>query len=180
MTGRRETAWLAMTLAVTLLLGGCDRGMDDLHAFVARARAQKVTKIPPIPHMKSYAVFHYEQAGRRDPFVPEQSSEELARAAASDTGIHPDANRPRQVLEQYPLDALRMMGTLSFGGVLYALVAAPDDIVHRVTLGSYMGQNYGRVVNITPTAIDLVETVPNGFGGWQHKSTKLALASAAR
>ncbi|TAM10658.1 MAG: hypothetical protein EPN72_09330 [Nevskiaceae bacterium] len=179
MTGGRAAALAAAVLA-TLALGACGSNLNDLQAFVAKARAQKVTQIPPIPHMTPYQVFSYAQAGRRDPFVPDQPSTELARTGATDNGIQPDLNRPRQALEQFPLDALRMVGTLTFAGVQYALVSAPDDVVHRVTVGNYMGQDYGRVVNVTPVAIDLIETVPDGFGGWQHKSTKLALASEAR
>lgn len=167
----------ALAVLAALALGGCGSNMDDLRTFVAAARAHKVAKIPPIPKMTPYVAFTYRQAGRRDPFVPEPSSNGPASVAASDNGIHPDSNRPRQPLEQYPLDALRMVGTLSFKGVLYAMVSAPDNVIHRVTAGDYMGQNFGRIVKITPDAVELTEIVPNGFGGWQHKSTKLALSS---
>lgn len=166
----------ALVASLALVLAGCSDNMNDLRSFVAKARAQKVTKIAAIPQMTPYVPFTYEQNDRRDPFVPAGNDEHAKTpTVAADSTIHPDFNRPRQALEQYPLDALHMVGTLSFNKVQYAMVSAPDGVVHRVTVGDYMGQQFGRVVKITSTQVDLSEIVPNGFGGWERKPTKLAL-----
>ncbi|HEU0197310.1 MAG TPA: pilus assembly protein PilP [Nevskiaceae bacterium] len=167
---------LLLAVALALLLAGCGGSNQDLHAFVARVRAQRVTHIPPIPKMTSYVAFTYKQAGRRDPFVPEESTAREVPASHASTGLHPDFKRPRQPLEQYPLDSLHMLGTLTFGGTVYALVSAPDGIVHRVTAGQYMGQHFGRIVAITSNTVALSEIVPDGFGGWKHRTAKLSLA----
>lgn len=172
-------AWCAIGVLVLLALGlaGCEHNMNDLHQFVAQARAKKVTKIPPIPHMTPYTPFSYEQAGRRDPFVPAEANKgKKTDQHVTSNGVHPDFSRPPQPLEQYPLDALHMVGTMNFSGVRYAMVTAPDGVIHRVTVGNYMGKHYGRVMKITATAIQLKEIIPDGFGGWRYQATSLSMA----
>ena len=93
------------------------------------------------------------------------------------SGPRPDADRPRQPLEQFPLDALQMVGVLDFAGAHYAMIKAPDGIVYRVAVGGYMGQNYGRVTRIEADRVDLEETVPNGFGGWDQRPAALRMVA---
>ncbi|MDN5872852.1 MAG: pilus assembly protein PilP [Sinobacteraceae bacterium] len=170
-----STAGVSLVLALTL--AGCGNDMSDLHQFVATARAQKVTQIPPIPKMTPYVPFAYDQASRRDPFVPADANQDKsAQKHHSASGIHPDFNRPPQPLEQYPLDALRMVGTLTFNNILYAMIAAPDGIIHRVSVGNYMGKHYGRIMKITASEVDLKEIIPDGFGGWRYKTATLRMA----
>ncbi len=92
------------------------------------------------------------------------------------SGIRPDVNRPREALEEYPLDSLRMVGTLEQGGQMWALVRAEDGTIHRVQPGNYVGQNYGRITRITESKIELVEIVPDGLGGWMERPATLALS----
>jgi type IV pilus assembly protein PilP len=87
----------------------------------------------------------------------------------------PDRNRNREPLEEFPVDSLRMVGTIDFNGHTYALVKAPDSVIHRVTIGDHMGQNYGKIVTITPSEVDLSEVIPDGFGGWTERPASLAL-----
>ena len=86
-----------------------------------------------------------------------------------------DPNRRKQVLEQFPLDALDMVGTIGEGGGLVALVMAPDKVTYRVRPGIYMGQAEGRVTTVTTDRIDLVELVPDGAGGWLERPASIAL-----
>jgi type IV pilus assembly protein PilP len=75
-------------------------------------------------------------------------------------------NRRKEALEAYPIDALRMVGTLARGGSLWALIQAPDQTISRVSVGNYLGENYGRVTDIGDNRVNLVEIIPNGTGGW--------------
>ena len=83
--------------------------------------------------------------------------------------------RSREFLEQFPLDTMRMVGTLQLQGRNYGLVQGKDGLVHRVLPGSYMGQNEGRVTSITNTKIALIEIVPDGVGGYIERPAALAL-----
>lgn len=157
-------------LVLALLLAGCGRGMGDLEEWVAEVKARKSTAIEPIPQMKQFEPFAYEAGDRRDPFEAAQAQDNTA----SD-GPMPDQNRNREPLEEFPLDSLRMLGVISSAGRTYAMVKAPDGVVHRVTLKDHLGQNYGEITGITETEVSLLEWVPDGFGGWIQRPATLAL-----
>lgn len=165
---------LLLALLPALLVAGCGKGMDDLEQWVSEVKARKSTTIAPIPQIKPYEAFSYEVAGRRDPFVPVQPQQPAS--AASGAGPHPDFKRNKEALEEYPVDALRMQGTIRTPHAVYALVKAPDNVIHRVGIGSHMGQNYGEVKTITDTEITLSELVADGFGGWLQRAAVLALS----
>jgi type IV pilus assembly protein PilP len=130
---------LAGLLLATLLLSGCGRSMTDLEEWVAEVKSRKSTKIAPIPTIKPYEAFAYDPSGRRDPFVAvEPSRPEEGKAG----GPQPDRTRPPEVLEQFPLDGLRMQGTIRTSKAVFALVKAPDMVVYRVSVGAHMGQNF--------------------------------------
>lgn len=158
--------------AAGLLLAACSSDMSDLERYVAEVRSRKSTAIPPIPQIKQFEAFVYQPGNRRDPFI--EVKPEPAAAAAS--GPRPDPNRNREPLESFPLDALRMVGTIKTPGGVFAMVRAPDNIIHRLTVKNYMGQNYGQIVAISEAAVSLVELVPDGFGGWVQRDASLALA----
>lgn len=155
---------------LALLLAACGGGMSDLERRVAEVKSRKSEQIEPIPQIKSFEPFAYEPGERRDPFQKED-----ALNSESGSGPAPDLNRNREPLEEFPLDALRMQGVIQTGRALYALVKAPDGVIHRVTVGNHMGQNFGRVHSISETEIGLTETVADGFGGWVSRPASVAL-----
>lgn len=165
-----------LAAALAALAAGCGGGdKSDLEAYVAEVKSRKSSNIDPIPDVRTYEPYAYEPADRREPFTPMlPSGERDDEGLASD--IRPDRDRPRETLEQYPLDSLRMQGTLSTSSTLYALVRDPEGIVHRVTLGNHMGQNYGEITAITPSEIQLIEIVPDGLGGYMKRSADIALS----
>lgn len=119
--------------------------------------------------MQQFETFEYAAQSLRDPFSNAFTDE------GGVGGLRPDPNRRKQVLEQFPLDALDMVGTIGGGGGLVALVMAPDKVTYRVRPGIYMGQAEGRVTTVTTDRIDLVELVPDGAGGWLERPASIAL-----
>lgn len=159
-------------LVSALLLSACGGGMDDLETYVAEVKARKTRAIEPIPQIKQYEAFAYVGENRRDPFVRAEPPRDATVPANS---LRPDLTRNREPLEEFPLDGLRMLGVINTAGATYALVKAPDNVVHRVTQGNHMGQNYGRISKITESQIDLIEIVPDGFGAFMERPAILAL-----
>ena len=92
------------------------------------------------------------------------------------SAIRPDSNRSKEALEGYPLDSLSMVGTLGKAPGMVALVMSPDKVTYRVAVGQYLGQQDGRVTDITETSINLVEIVPDGAGGWVEQPASIALS----
>ena len=93
----------------------------------------------------------------------------------SAAGLRPDSKRNREFLEQFSLDTLKMVGTLKLSGQMFGLVQTKDGLVHRVTPGNYMGQADGKIADITPSKISVVEIVPDGLGGYMERRASLGL-----
>lgn len=153
-----------------LLLAGCASEMDELKQKVADIKSQPGERIEPLPEIKPYESFTYNAATMRSPFVP---SAPVRNDIAS--AVRPDVKRPREFLEQFPLDTMKMVGTLQLQGRNYGLVQGKDGLVHRVLPGNYMGQNDGRIVGISSTKISIIEIVPDGLGGYIERPAALAL-----
>ncbi|WP_440996383.1 pilus assembly protein PilP [Arhodomonas sp. SL1] len=167
---------LAPTLLAMLLLGGCGGGdMNDLRHYIQDVKSRPGGDLEPIPQMEALESYAYPEDPLRDPFEPLSFARpEPTEDAAPGTGPSPDPTRPKEPLEAYPLDALQYVGTLSRGGELWALIQAPDDVVHRVQTGNYMGQNHGRIDAIRPMSVTVRELVPDN-GGWRERHRELAL-----
>ena len=160
---------VALAVAGLSLVAGCTRGDADLKEWVAQEKAQKGAPIPPLPVLKTFETFEYSDQTMRDPFSP--SLDELPNAAS---GPQPDKH-PKEPLEAYALDSLRMVGSIGAGASIEALIKDTEGTVHRVHRGNYLGQNNGKVTNITEAQIDLVELIPNGTGGWMERHATIAL-----
>jgi type IV pilus assembly protein PilP len=165
------TSRFLRALAVAGILAsfaGCTQGEADLREWVTREKAQKGAPIAPLPVLKTFETFEYTDQGLRDPFSP--SLEELPTS----NGPQPDKH-PKEPLEAYALDSLKMVGSIGAGASLEGLIKDTEGTVHRVHRGNYLGQNNGKIVSITEAKIDLVELVPNGTGGWMERHATVAL-----
>jgi len=165
---------VAMSL-LALALGGCAGDMDDLDEYINTVKARPGGRIDPLPEITPYEVFTYKADidGLRSPFVPD--SPQAASGVASN-GTRPDRERSREFLEQFPLDTLRMVGTLSQGETDYGLVQTSDGLIHRVIPGQYMGQNDGRITTINESEIALIEIISDGIGGYVERDAAVGLA----
>jgi type IV pilus assembly protein PilP len=85
-------------------------------------------------------------------------------------------NRRKEPLEDFPLDALKMVGTLSRGQQTWAVVQAPDGSVHRIQTGSYVGQNFGKVLRVTQEKVEVLELIQGALGDWIEREASLAIA----
>ena len=171
-----RTTWL---LAALFVVAGCSRNVghspndpSDLAKWAKETRAKPGPPLQPLPPITPFATFDYDAQGLRDPF-----DIELAAAGISANGPHPDSARRKQPLEHYPLDALKMVGTIGKGAGIVALVMTPDKVTYRVGPGMYIGQSEGRVTSVGETRIDIVELTPDGAGGWLQRPASIALNS---
>ena len=171
----RSLRFAAIAFAA-LALAGCSRGVTstpgeapNLEAWVAEVKARPAPPLDPLPVMQQFETFEYAAQGLRDPFS------EAFTDMSGGSGPRPDPNRPKQTLEQFPLDSLDMVGTIGSGDDVVGLVMGPDRVTYRVRPGNYMGLSEGRVVGVFEDRIDLVELVPDGAGGWLERQAKIAL-----
>jgi type IV pilus assembly protein PilP len=165
-----HSRYLLIALTVTLL-SACDSGQgDDLDKFIRESGKDMRVKIPPIPEVKAYFPVDYNPDGSlADPFKP--------RKAVSKGGTsEPDLSRPRDPLEAFPLQSLQYVGLLTNAKQKYALIKTPENITQQVKVGGYMGQNFGKVTEITESEIKLKETVQDdATGDWVEHATSINL-----
>ncbi len=166
-------------LAAVLSLAAC--GGDehqDLKEELKNLTKDLRGRIDPLPVVKPYEPVPYRALDLPDPFGPAKIELALGTAAKSKGGANaPDTNRPKEPLEAYPLESLKMVGTLSQKGVTYALVKA-DNSIYRVKPGNYLGQNFGIITGITDNQINLKELVQDASGDWTERKIALQLAES--
>lgn len=171
MFSKSKNSWLVIgaICMVAGVLSGCTSADDELDRFIADTKKEPGGRVEPLPELKPYESYAYESASLRSPFMPGGSG------AGSAQDLRPDRRRNREFLEQFSLDTLRMVGTLRMADRTYGLVKTKDGLVHRVLPGNYMGQADGRVTEISPSKISVVEIVPDGLGGYMERPASLAL-----
>lgn len=170
----RNSRLIITLIAIGFTLAGCAGDMDDLDSYINEIKAKPGGRIEPLPEITPYEVFGYvaDSDGFRSPFRPD--SPQVTQSG--DDGIRKDDTRSREFLEQFPLDTLRMVGTLQQGEISYGLVQDSEGLIHRVVLGNYLGQNDGRIVDITESKIDLIEIISDGIGGYLERGAAVGLA----
>jgi type IV pilus assembly protein PilP len=166
---------LLIPIAVAGLVAGCSSEMDELKNFVRDSDKGLPRRIDPLPAVKPFEPFTYEGFDLPDPFKPRKLS---APKEGSGGGLAPDLNRRKEPLESFPLEQLKMVGTLSQGNDIYALVRA-DKTLYRVKKGNYMGQNFGLITDVSDSEIKLKEIVQDSAGDWAERQSILPLLEEA-
>jgi len=157
------------SLAIAALLAGCSGGVDDdLRAWMAEQGASSRGKIEAIPAMRPYEAFSYNAFDQPDPFRPRKI--ETGKGSRG-----PDLSRRKEALETFPLETLKMVGTVQHGRAMVALVKASDNRVFQVRQGNYMGQNFGVITAVSEGEITMKELFQDGAGDWAERQSKIML-----
>jgi len=154
------------------VLGACSSEMEELKTFVRDSEKGLPRRIDPLPPVKPFEPFTYEGFDLPDPFKPRKLSP--PKEGGGGGGLAPDLNRRKEPLEAFPLEQLKMVGTLSQGKDTYAIVRA-DKTLYRVKKGNYMGQNFGLITDVTESEIKLKEIVQDSAGDWAERQSVLPL-----
>jgi len=162
---------VALCAGAMALLAGCGNDMDELQAKVEQVKSAPGSGIEPLPEVKPYETYDYAAADQRSPFEAG-----IPASANAPNAIRPDSSRPREFLEQFSLDTLRMVGTVRLRGKLFGLLQTQDGLVHRVLPGNHIGQADGRITAVEEGKISLIEIVPDGMGGFVERPAALALS----
>lgn len=171
----RNTKVLLALVAPFLISACSDSNYQDLTAFMAEKKARPAGQIEPIPTFTPYRPFDYEATLLRAPFDRPVAAKDLIELLPA-SKVAPDANRPKEFLENFNVESLRMVGTIERKGQLWALVSDAQGNVHYVKEGNYLGRNHGKIVLASPTLIQIVEIVTAGSsGGWVERPRTLEL-----
>ena len=134
---------------MALFLCACDsnRNLQDLHDDIGKLKAVASggKKKESAPTIKPPTVAVYQAEGLRIPFQFSSGLEGKKGFKKS----HP--------LQSYPLNMLRFVGILSQDRQVYAFILAPDNIVYQVKLGDKIGDRDGKIVNMYPDHLTILE-----------------------
>ncbi|KRG33081.1 MULTISPECIES: pilus assembly protein PilP [Psychrobacter] len=169
---QRMPMLLVLSVAVLSMTGCSDRiGMAE--QAMTDIRNQPAQPIEPPPKAELVEDFVYSASSQRSPFLPPSLVNVQGPTTPID-GVRPDINRIKEPLEQYELSQLVFRGVvISPEGQRYALIQRPDGSVASVKVGDYLGLNDGRIVEITPTQVNLIEIVPDSRAGFVEKPQSL-------
>ena len=173
---KRLSLHISLILFSVLSTGCGNNDFPDLKQYILEVKSKPKGAIPPLPEIKVIESFMFNPEGLRDPFKPlvQPEQDELAEQTTGG-GIKPDNTRRKEELEAFPLDVLKMVGTVTMKSTVWGLVKADDGTIHRVQVGNYMGKNYGKIIRINTDKIELMEIVPDKPGTWREQQTSLGL-----
>ena len=163
-------------IAITaVLLTGCFDDTSDIQAHIANVKETTKAYIQPMPEIQVFNHIEYSADQLRSPFVvpkPEVIQEKIQQMSGC---LSPDPRRRKQPLEKFALSDLVMRGTLGELDITWALVEASDATLHRVAVGGYVGLYNGRITEVSPDNVKVLELIPDGAGCWVERETVVAM-----
>lgn len=169
---------LLLFLSVFVLAGCLPSGEDELRLWIADQRANTKPSVTPLTEPKKFIPEPYSQGAALEPFNQLKLTQALrrdsAQVASNAALIAPEMTRRKEPLEAFPLDAMAMVGSLDKAGTPTALLKV-DNLIYQVKIGNYLGQNYGKVVRITESSIQLREIAQDATGDWIERPVSLDL-----
>ena len=171
-------------LGMAALLAACgSNDQEDLQQWMASQRANTKPRVTPLTAPKDFTPQAYVGEGEYDPFSPGKLTQALRRdsnqTASNAALIAPELARRKEELESVPLDTMRMVGYLDKASGPSALLRV-NNLIYPVKIGNYLGMNYGKIVKITETAIELREIVQDSSGDWMERRATLDLVQEAQ
>lgn len=163
-----------LTCLVLLLVGGCAPDMSDLEQYAETTKNKFQGSVEPLPQFEPYQNYVYDAFEERPPFTEPTAGQALEQQA-NESGPQPDTDRRKEPLEYFPLDSLKMVGTLQRDNEMWGLIRDADGTIHRVQPGNHAGQNFGEIIRISENQIDLLEIIPDGLGAWVEREISLEL-----
>ena len=171
--------WVAGALLLALL-AGCGAENEELQEWIERQRREVKPNVSPLSPPKKFEAQPYASAQAVDPFSNQKLSVALkVEAKQPNSMLGAELSRRKEPLEAYPLDSMSMVGSVAKQAQPFALLRV-DNLLYQVKLGEHIGQNYGRIMKITETQIELREIVQDAAGEWIERASTLQLQEKAK
>ncbi len=162
--------WSLLVFYLFCVLGlvGCGQSQQqDLIDFMEETKRRPKGQIEPLPTFSPYQPFAYSAMTLRSPFekpIPVDES-----AAKGGRAVAPDLTREKEFLEGFNITSLKMVGTITKSGQLWALIDNGENSVVPATIGNYLGMNHGKIISTAPSQIEVMEIVADGSNGWVER-----------
>ena len=161
---------------LALCVSACSSSSDqqDLRDFMAEAKRRPQGQIDPLPPFQPYQPFAYSAMTLRSPFERPAPVEKETKGGRT---VEPDLTREKEYLEGFNIVSLNMVGTLSKAGKMWALIDDGQGKVTPVTIGNYMGKNFGKIISTEKTQLEVMEIIADGSNGWVERPRIIKLVA---
>lgn len=170
-------------IVLTGALAGCPSDRSELQSWMNDVRKTTKPDVQKVEEPKRFEPFRYAREQATDPFARTRLAgfivDDEGEATPRRGGAQPDLARQRELLESFPLDTIRMVGHMTNGRQNYALVQV-ENMVHQLRVGQHAGQDFGRVVRVNESEVQLKEMVQDAAGDWVQRDTTLKLQEGAK
>jgi type IV pilus assembly protein PilP len=175
----RQVSW-AVCVVLTAGLAACSSQQEELQDWMTQERNQTRPMVQPISAPQKFNPQRYEVTESVDPFSTQKLTVAIKQEATQpNSAVAAEFNRRKEPLEAYPLDSMKMVGSVRRKGTEYALLKV-DNLLYQVRVGEHLGQNYGKIMKITETDISLREIVQDAAGEWIERPAALQLQEGAQ
>jgi type IV pilus assembly protein PilP len=165
--------------ALTIVLCGCNAGVDDLQQYIAQVKQNTPISIEPYPQFEAKPTFIYSATELRSPFQHPRNMGVEVKQISQPNCAQPDFSRKKQALEKFGIDALSVTGFFTSNGKKWALIQSNTGSLFKVTKGDYLGLFFGKIDSINNGIVSFTEMLPDGAGCWQKKQATLTMLSKA-
>ncbi len=170
----------ALAVVALALLAGCGAEQEELTQWMEQQRREVKPNVTPLTPPKKFSPQAYVALNGVEPFSAQKLTVALKQEARQPNSLlAAEINRRKEPLEAYPLDSMRMVGSVNRSGRPYALLRV-DNLLYQVKQGDYLGQNYGKITKISETDVTLREIVQDAAGEWIERASALQLQEKAR
>ena len=170
----------AMAVMLLALLAACGAEQEELNQWMEQQRREVKPNVTPLTPPKKFTPQAYVALNGVEPFSAQKLTVALKQEARQPNSLlAAEINRRKEPLEAYPLDSMRMVGSVNRAGRPYALLRV-DNLLYQVKQGDYLGQNYGKITKISETDVTLREIVQDAAGEWIERASALQLQEKAR
>ena len=170
-------AWLYVLL-LCCLTACTDVSHNELQVWMDEQKNGIKPTVAKVSQPKTYIPQEYLKINLMDPFNPQKlvagGKSDTTRGDASSALIEPELNRRKESLESLPLDVMSYVGRLEKKGQSSALLKV-DRLLYQIKVGSYLGQNYGKIIKITESELLIREIVQDAAGEWIERMATLKL-----
>jgi type IV pilus assembly protein PilP len=171
---------LAALALAAVMLAGCGANHEELQQWMDQQRREVKPSVKPLQPPKKFDPQPYASLQAVEPFSNQKLTVAIKQESRQPNSLlSGELNRRKEPLESYPLDGVRMVGSLDKAGRPYALLKV-DNLLYQVKVGDYLGQNYGRITKIAETEIALREIVQDAAGEWIERVSTLQLQEKTR
>jgi type IV pilus assembly protein PilP len=171
-----------ISLVLFAMLAACSGGdHEDLKDWITQNGKDLRGTVKKIPEVSAYQAIAYDVEGLIDPFKANKIEPESKNKQGAGKGgeYQPDFDARdlrNNILEKYPLESLKMIGTLNVNNRPMAVIQV-EDKVKQVRVGEYVGLDFGMVTRITDKDIELRELIQDAAGDWSERNSTLYLQS---